>query len=918
MFDEPRRVEYGKILIGIMILILLFIGLMYVSKSGPFSGKEKEDSSLVEKKVKKTTMDLSVGETQFLSVELYPTEENPKIDMVSSNTNVVTISGGELTAVGTGTAIVTAKVNGELRTECTVTVKEAPAAEVEIENISLNETTYSLQVDQTYNLLPTIEPSDATNDHINWTSSDIGVVSVYNGEIRGVSVGKATITATTSNGKTASCEVTVGPVPVDSISFKSNEESVTVNGIVALEVEIAPINASNKEVTWTSSNPSIASVNHGLVTGLKIGTTTIVATSGNQHAEATIHVVGKAIAISSISITPNKVTTSINKPVSLTANIKPSNATNKNVKWSSSNTSVATVDNNGLVTPKKLGTVTITAKAGGKTATAKVTVSSIKVTGVSLNKSSLSIVAGNSASLTATVSPSNAANKSVTWSSSDTSVATVDSYGKVTGKKVGTAKITVKTNDGGFTKTATVNVISSSGSSNTNVGVTGLTLDKTSVTLTAGSMVTVKATVTPATAVGRVVSWSSSNTAVATVSNGTIKGIKGGTATITASVGGKSATVKVTVNEILPTGISLGGGKKSFYTNSYSADLTTTLTATVSPSNATNKKVTWTSSNTSIATVDSSGKVTINQGVGPVTITAKTANGKTASYTITVKKKILVVITASQGNRMKKAISSYSNDSLRMNFKESDHSLYFVARSGSGVCFQTAIKSLSGLGKMGGFECKDNDKAGTNAYSNMSTTMSGPVYIVNQLNSLYSSKKSYIEPIIVYTLPGNSIRGLSCDQMTTTKYSTLASAYSKAAAYIKSTSGYTNTKVYMVSHFPVSSGQAADYYESQGTAASSRYVVSSSNKNKCEPKYISAWKYYTSGRVFKNALSSTGSSIKYVNVFASFLQVKNSSSGTMEWNPERPFPFKIYDSQHMTEETAAKYAKFMFDKVLAA
>ena len=145
---------------------------------------------------------------------------------------------------------------------------------------------------------------------------------------------------------------------------------------------------------------------------------------------------------------------------SLVATISPSNATNKDVEWTSSNTNVATVDTTGKVTGVSAGSATITVKTkdGAKIATCNVTVknSVIPITGVTLNKTALNLVTGASESLVATISPSNATNKDVEWTSSNTNVATVDTTGKVTGVSSGSATITVKTKDG--TKVATCNV----------------------------------------------------------------------------------------------------------------------------------------------------------------------------------------------------------------------------------------------------------------------------------------------------------------------------------------------------------------------------------------------------------------------------------------------------------------------------
>lgn len=149
----------------------------------------------------------------------------------------------------------------------------------------------------------------------------------------------------------------------------------------------------------------------------------------------------------------------------LKATITPANATNKYVTWTSSKPTVATVDANGKVTAKSIGMadITVTTKDGGYTATCRVGVvrrpgGNVSVTGVTLNKTTLKLTKGASETLTATIAPTNATNKKVTWTSSDAAVATVDASGKVTGVANGTATITVTTEDGGYTATCAVEV----------------------------------------------------------------------------------------------------------------------------------------------------------------------------------------------------------------------------------------------------------------------------------------------------------------------------------------------------------------------------------------------------------------------------------------------------------------------------
>ena len=337
---------------------------------------------------------------------------------------------------------------------------------------------------------------------------------------------------------------------------------------------------------------------------------------------------GKYIAVESVTVSPTELTLTEGENASLSFEIIPSNASVKEVTWKSSNTAIATVSQDGQVDAIVEGSavITVTTEDGNKTASCTVTVNPVSVSSVSLDKESLTLKIGESSTLLATVLPENAANKKVTWSSSNSNVATVDSKGTVTGIGVGSAKITVSTEDGGKTATCTVMVDS--------ISVTGVSLNKTSMSLVIGGAEQLTATVTPSNATNKKVTWSSSNSNVATVdSNGNVMAIKVGSAVITVKTedGGKTATCSVTVNPISVTGVSLNETSLTMNVGDTQA-----LTATVVPSNATDKSVTWSSSNTSVATVSSSGVVTA-KAAGSATITVTTNDGgKKATCSITV------------------------------------------------------------------------------------------------------------------------------------------------------------------------------------------------------------------------------------------------------------------------------------------
>jgi len=249
-------------------------------------------------------------------------------------------------------------------------------------------------------------------------------------------------------------------VAVTGVALNKTTLALTVGASEALTATVAPSSATNKAVTWSTSNAAIATVNNGTVTGVAAGTATITATTQDGNRTATCAVTVTPVAVTGVSLNKTATTIAVGGTETLVATVAPSNAGNKGVTWTTSNAAIATV-NNGTVTGVAAGTATITATTqdGNKTATCAVTVTpaNVPVTGVTLDKASLALNVGASETLTATVEPSNATNKAINWSTSNASVATV-SNGTVTAIAAGTATITVTTQDGNKTATCVVTV----------------------------------------------------------------------------------------------------------------------------------------------------------------------------------------------------------------------------------------------------------------------------------------------------------------------------------------------------------------------------------------------------------------------------------------------------------------------------
>ncbi|MFC5703587.1 Ig-like domain-containing protein [Cohnella faecalis] len=424
------------------------------------------------------------------------------------------------------------------------------------------------------------------------------------------------------------------PIPVQSVALSKNALDLKIGGTgplisSTLLATVAPANASTKSVTWSSSDTSVATVAGGVVKAIGPGTATITATTvdGGKTATATVTV---KKGVTGVTLSAKSLTVKAGGPdQTLVANVLPVDASDKIVTWTSSNTSIATVDADGIVHAVAPGTATITAttKDGAKTSKTTVTVP-INVSGVSLDKSDLTLAVGSKGvTVKATIAPLKAADKSIIWTSSDTSIATVSKTGLVSPVAEGSATVTAATYDGGFKATVNVKVI---------IAVTKVTLDKSKLTVKVGYPdEKLTASINPGDASDKDVTWTSSNTSVATVdADGNVHAIAPGTATVTATSKQDSkkfakATVTVPVNvsgiTLNTSSATLSVGKK-----------TLALKSTIAPAKATVKTVKWTSSDASVASVSSTGIVTPLKE-GSATITATTDDGSfTASAAITV------------------------------------------------------------------------------------------------------------------------------------------------------------------------------------------------------------------------------------------------------------------------------------------
>ncbi len=440
---------------------------------------------------------------------------------------------------------------------------------------------------------------------------------------------------------------------VTGIKLSQNKAQLNKWNRLNLKYTITPADADNKEVVWTSSDPSVARVdNYGSVLALKDGVATITVKTKDGGFTDTCEVtvgnggVPQTVKVTYVDITNNSLFLNAGETTQLNVVVKPENATNKKVEYSTTNANVATVDANGLVKAVGEGRAYIYAKsADGPSDSVYVYVrksvtpqppKEVKVTNVSVDRRYLTLEEGENYTLTATVSPADATNKTVNYSSSDSRVATVDANGNITAVKAGYAYIYAKSVDGPYAYSYVTVKAKETPQPPAEVKVTNITLDTRYLRLDAGKKYELNYTVYPYNATDKTLTWTSSNENVATVENGVITAIGRGSAYITATssngvqtscyvdVYGEAKPVKVTGLYFSDRQLGLKVGE------------TKAASVLFTPNNATNKSVTYSSLNSSIARVDENGNIT---GVRPGTvyIYARSVDGPYAYLQVTVR-----------------------------------------------------------------------------------------------------------------------------------------------------------------------------------------------------------------------------------------------------------------------------------------
>lgn len=471
--------------------------------------------------------EMRVGD--IISVTPVLTPENvtdPRVTWVSANEEVATVNqAGIITAVAPGTTFITCTTSNGLSKQVMVTVLNP------VERIELNYTDLIVKKGTVFFLSANVLPENAADRAVTWSSSDESVCTVDDeGTVTANSTGTCIITATSVDDPeiTAECRVTVIE-SVAGITLNYREKTIDPEETFVLKATVLPSDANDRGVTFTSSNTAVATVSEdGLVTGVAGGTAIIIVRTNDRGLIATCTVtVQQDITGITFDITDMYLPKGENKKISYT--LTPANATIRDLEWSSSDPSIAFVDSEGYVHGVALGEViiTATAKDGSKvSATCKVKVIN-PITKIQLSETSLIMMEGDEHTLTYTISPQNASVTDVKWTSSDVSVATVNSLGVVQALKQGETRIRVESTDNSGVYGECIVMV------RPYIPITSIRLNSTETTMVLGESRRLTDRTYPNNTTERA-EWRSNDTGVATVDGeGNITAVGPGTCTIT-------------------------------------------------------------------------------------------------------------------------------------------------------------------------------------------------------------------------------------------------------------------------------------------------------------------------------------------------------------------------------------------------
>ena len=586
------------------------------------------------------------------------------------NANVANVSNGYITGMNTGRANITVTYlpTGETA-HCQLTVGTIPGEDGN--EFKLDSSEKKIKLYETIQL-KALAGEDVIQDRdLKWESSNKDVANVNNGYVTGMNNGKTTITVTyVPTGLTATCELTVGTIPGENgAEFKidSSTKAIRLWETVQLKAMAGDDVMADKDIKWESSNPSVATVNNGYVSGISVGTTTIKATYLPTGLVATCEVaVSKDGSVTpdptpgpgpeepdpvvnegELTVSQKVVTLEEGKTTKVVATVGGKAVDTKDLKFVSDKTDVAIVRNDGTILGRKAGKakVTVTYVPTGKTAEvmvaveAKETAPEVLEGELVLDQKVVSIEAGKTTKVTATINGKEVPRTDLKWTADKSDIAVVRNDGVILGVKEGKAKVTVTYVPTGKTAEVMVAVTAQK-----EVLAGEISLDKSYVELQPKDVTKVTATINGKAIPSADYKWTTSDSNVATVKGGGILAVAPGKATITVTYvpTGKTASVEVVVKEAQAQSVdfALDGNVKTVKVGK-----TNRILAKVDGKSAKLEDLAFTVDKPEVATVNNMGVITgVAAGKAVVTVTYK-QTGQTAVCQIAVEKDQEAVVT---------------------------------------------------------------------------------------------------------------------------------------------------------------------------------------------------------------------------------------------------------------------------------
>ena len=389
--DKIKKIALIAIIfcVALIIIVLLAKGCSNSSNRKENNNSNTATTTII---INHKNLALKVGENVELNADvLNAKNSNPVVLWMSDDTAIASVTDdGIVTGNSEGTTVIRAIYNG-IEEECSVVVT---ANEVQVKSIKIVQGDISLKKGEGTLLQIETSPEDAKTGNLTYSTDNSAVATVSNiGYVNAINVGTTTITVKTDSGLSSSITVRVTDngstiIQPTSVVIYGLEKTLVAGGTSKILFDVLPSNATNKTVSWSSSDPSIASVDaNNVITGHKAGTCTItVSTSNNLTARYDVTVGSSTVAVTGITVTNgNTYNMQVGYVKRIQYSVKPTNATNKKVMFSSSNPSVAAVDSNGLVAANQAGTalITLTTEDGRKTAIIVVNVTSNSTSGSS-------------------------------------------------------------------------------------------------------------------------------------------------------------------------------------------------------------------------------------------------------------------------------------------------------------------------------------------------------------------------------------------------------------------------------------------------------------------------------------------------------------------------------------------------------